>query len=57
VVRSTEIADKVNFSLEITNKPLVLEKKTQPGGGTSPDFVLKKVVAAFELVTGPRGFL
>ena len=57
MVRSTEIADKVNFSLEITNKPLVLEKKTQPGGGTSPDFVLKKVVAAFELVTGPRGFL
>jgi hypothetical protein len=27
VVRSTEIAGKVNFATEITNQPLVLEKK------------------------------
>jgi hypothetical protein len=34
VVRSTEIADKVNFAIEITNQPLVLEKNWTGDWGT-----------------------
>jgi hypothetical protein len=57
VVRSTEIEDKVNFALEITNRPSVLKKKKLDQGEEHPLILfLRRLWLEPGLVTGSGGF-